>query len=213
MSFTQQQKDLLIGSLLGDGNLQSETKGQTWRYRALHSNKHRDYLNHKYSILQYYCHTPPIFESVVDQRTGKRNERWYFNTLTHPSLRYYGNLFYTYNDKTQKMEKHVPHNIQELLTPRAVAYWYMDDGALKWKGRSNAMRICTECFSEQDVERLRKALKNKYQIHTNRSKRTKQELLIGYRLEINEENSLPFSQLIRPYLINCMMYKVSPTHL
>jgi hypothetical protein len=31
---TQEQFDLLVGTMLGDGNLQTFTKGTTWRYRA-----------------------------------------------------------------------------------------------------------------------------------------------------------------------------------
>ncbi len=64
---------------------------------------------------------------------------------------YYADLFYTYNPKTNLFIKDVPNNITKYLTPRAIAYWYMDDGALKWLGRSNAMRICTESFSEHGV--------------------------------------------------------------
>ena len=43
---TQQQKDLLFGTLLGDGSLQTEN-GNTWRYRALHKKDPKDYLFHK----------------------------------------------------------------------------------------------------------------------------------------------------------------------
>ena len=36
LGLTQPQIYLIIGTLLGDGNLQTYTNGLTWRYRALH---------------------------------------------------------------------------------------------------------------------------------------------------------------------------------
>ena len=48
MKLTQLQKDLLFGSLLGDGNLQTNSNGKTWRYRAIHKSQHKEYLFHKY---------------------------------------------------------------------------------------------------------------------------------------------------------------------
>jgi hypothetical protein len=55
MQLTNQQRDLIIGTLLGDGNLQTETQGRTWRYRALQKAEHQPYLDHKYTILKDYC--------------------------------------------------------------------------------------------------------------------------------------------------------------
>jgi hypothetical protein len=209
MTLTQEQKDLLVGTLLGDGNLQTETSGRIWRYRALHKAKDVNYLQYKYKILKNFCQSPPIYGSIYDTRTGKTYERWYFNTTVQNSFRYYGNLYYTKHPNSNRMIKDVPLNIEQILTPRAVAYWYMDDGSLKWLGKSNAMRICTESFSETGVKRLQKALKNLYNIETQLVCKTNNKKFVGYRLAINESNSTAFRNLIRPYLIPPMGYKVS----
>lgn len=209
MKLSQQQKDLLIGSLLGDGNLQSETKGRTWRYRALHKSCHKSYLFHKYGVLETFCTSPPIFGEVLDPRTGNIYKRWYFNTVVNPSFKHYGNMFYTFDTTSGRMVKDVPKNIHKFLTPRSVAYWYMDDGALKWKGKSNAMRICTESFSIDGVNRLRAALKKLYNIDTNLICKTNEGMFVGYRIAINEANALAFRNLIKDYLVDCMRYKVS----
>lgn len=37
--------------------------------------------------------------------------------------------------------KRVPQNLHELLTPRALAYWFMDDGASYQNGRNRAYRL------------------------------------------------------------------------
>jgi hypothetical protein len=214
MTFTQSQKDLLFGSLLGDGNLQTFSQGRTWRYRALQKADHKDYLFHKYGVFENLCApgTPPVEGEVFDERTGKTSKRWFFNTLTHESLRYYANMFYKYDQKQQKWIKDVPsqNNLMDNLTPQALAYLYMDDGALKWLGHSNAMRICTESFSIEGVQRLRNALVDLYQIQTTTSNKYVASVdETRHRLLIPEKASSHFREIIKPYLIDCMKYKVS----
>jgi hypothetical protein len=213
MKVTQEQNDLLVGTLLGDGNLQTETNGRTWRYRVLQTAEHKAYLDHKYEIFKDYCSTGPIYSEVYDERTQKTYKRWYFNSNVSNFLRFYGTMFYKYDAKLNKMVKDVPLEIEKFLTPRSVAYWYQDDGALKWLGHSNAMRICTESFSEDGVRRLQKSLKNLYGISTTTVRKTKkvnrETILVGYRIAIPENSSAAFLELIKPYLIDCMKYKVS----
>lgn len=213
MAFTQEQKDLLVGTLLGDASLGTETKGRTWRYRVLHKAEHEQYINHKYSLLKDYCLSEPKPNDVYNKRTKNVYRRLYFNTRVHPSFRFFGNMFYTYDPKTGQMVKDVPLEIEKFLTPAAVAYWYMDDGSLKQKGKSNAMRICTESFSIHGVLRLERALNNLYGIRASHVKKNKivngKTVLVGLRITINEKESTAFRELIRPYLVDCMKYKVS----
>ena len=213
MTLTQQQKDLLVGTLLGDGNLQTETRGRTWRYRAIQKAEHKDYLFHKYEIMKEFCSTEPKRSQVADVRTNKTYKRWMFSTKVNDSFRFYGNLFYTYDQKTQRMVKDVPVNIEKFLTPAAVAYWYMDDGCLKYAGKSNAMRICTESFSNDGVRRLQRALNTLYNIEATHTKKNTivngNRVRVGLRIAINEKPSTAFRELIEPYLVDCMKYKVS----
>lgn len=216
MTLTQLQKDLIFGTLLGDGNLQTGTVGRTWRYRALHKSQHKEYLFHKYEILKSLCgkETVPIESRVLDERRRTGNQalllqRWSFNTLTIPSLNFFANMFYTYDPIKEKWNKDVPLKVQTFLSPRALAYFYMDDGALKWLGHSNAMRICTESFSEEGVKRIQKSLKNLYDIDTTLTKKLLNDKRVGYRVAIPEKSSRAFCELIQPHLVECMKYKVS----
>ena len=68
-----------------------------------------------------------------------------------PCLNYYKNLFY----KSDGL-KIVPSNIQELLTPRGLAYWILDDGSLQNKG----LYLNTYGFNNQDVLKLKFSLEN-----------------------------------------------------
>jgi hypothetical protein len=80
---TQEQSDLIVGTLLADGNFSTfSLTAKTWRYRAIQKKGHKEYLFHKYSILKDLCGSPPSFSTVFDQRTQKNYHRYIFNTLT-----------------------------------------------------------------------------------------------------------------------------------
>jgi LAGLIDADG DNA endonuclease family len=200
MTVTNKVSDLLIGTLLGDGNLQTNN-GQTWRYRAIHKAIHAPYIMHKYEVLKDYCQSEPKYSSVFDERTQKSYYRYTFNTVFSDDFRFFGQLFYRENEE-KKWKKHVPKNISKYLTDAALAYWYMDDGALKWKGRSNAVRLCTDSFSNEDVNVLLKALENKFQLKVSLQK--KNGIL---RISILEESYPTLQKIITPFLLPCMYYK------
>jgi hypothetical protein len=203
MTLNQLQKDLLIGSLLGDGNMQTYSKGNTWRYRAIHGSKHVDYILYKYKILKDLCGSMPKESFTFDFRTNKVYSRYSFNTLTNPSLRLFANMFYKFDNKTQKWVKIIPIKIGLFLTPCALAFFYMDDGLLKWKGHTKAARLCTDNFAYEDVKRLQSVLMSKYKISTTLSKSRK-----GHRIEINQQNALLFYEMIKPYMHSSMTYKI-----
>jgi energy-coupling factor transporter transmembrane protein EcfT len=208
--FNFNQKDLLVGTLLGNGNLQTTDKGQTWRYRVLHGTQCKDYVYHKYNVLSCLnlVTAPPRCSKVYDTRTKKFYERYYFNTRFTESLCFFGNLFYKVGVETGSYKKIVPVNIKKFLTPQAVAYWYMDDGSLKWLGRSNGMRLCTDSFSLEEVNRLRSVLLDLYGLETGLNRLTKNQG-VCYRISIGETASRVFRAVVSPYILPCMLYKVS----
>ena len=68
-----------------------------------------------------------------------------------------------------RRKKRVAHNIEELLTPRAVAYWFMDDGTSYRSGRHRAYRFSTHSFPFSDQERLVQALRYNFGISARSS--------------------------------------------
>lgn len=211
MTITQEQKDLIFGTLLGDGNLQTENGGRTWRYRGLQKLGHKDYLFHKYYVLKEFCSAEPGEGSTFDERTNKTYYRCYFNTRYDDVFRFYGNMFYFHDSKQDKWVKRVPsnQNLYKFLTPGALSYMYMDDGSLKWKGQSNAMLMCTESFAKDDVARIVKVLEAKHSIVAKQTPKNKKDPNSGDRIYIPEKSSAAFRELIKPYLVECMKYKVS----
>ena len=50
-----------------------------------------------------------------------------------------------------RRKKRVAHNIEELLTPRAVAYWFADDVGSYHKARGRAYKFSTNSFHPNPV--------------------------------------------------------------
>lgn len=209
LGLKQAQIDLLFGSLLGDGSLQpTSVKGNSWRYRVLQQALHEEYVMHKYELLKSFCgSTPSYSETSPDVRTGTVSKRYYFNTLTGDCFKGIADLFYV--KVGDQWIKRLPLNIEEFLTPAAIAYWYMDDGALKWRGHSNAMRVCTENFTIEEVARLQAVLLGLYGIRTTTTRKVLANGEVRHRIAIPERSSAAFRELIKPHLVNCMRYKVS----
>lgn len=200
-NFNQKQWDLLVGSLLGDANLQTFTNGRTWRARFLHKAVHQPYIEHKYLVLKDFCLQKPVYSECLDARTGKTYCRFWFNTSMSEKFRFLAHLFYKKNNSNVWL-KGVPHSIFDHLTPRALAYWYMDDGALKWKGVSNSVRFCTDSFVEPDVLLLKDVLVRKFGLKCSIQKKNSMS-----RLSVLEESYWDLNRLVVPYLLPCMYYK------
>lgn len=189
-------KLILIGMLLGDANLQSFSLGKTARLRVLHSANQALYIEHKYSLFKPLIRTKLL--AYKEKQT--KYEKMYFNTVTTNKLKFYYDMFYKENPVRKKI---VPKLIHRYLEPITLAYWYMDDGALKWKNRSKAVRICTDNFTQEEVQLLVDSLNNKYPWMNA----TMQKQRSRYRIYI-PNTEYKFSQLIEPYVVESMKYKL-----
>jgi len=192
----KQLKLSLIGMLLGDGNLQSFSNGKTARLRIVHSKKQSAYIEHKYALLKPVIRTE-LLSYTEHNNNGKSYDKLYFNTVTTNQLKFYYDMFYRGNAKV------LPKLIHRYLEPVTLAYWYMDDGSLKWKNRSKAVRICTDNFTKEEVTHLVETLNQKYpwMLATIQKQRSR------YRIYIPNKD-YQFSKLIEPYVIEEMKYKL-----
>jgi hypothetical protein len=215
---TKIQREILIGKLLGDAHLETQTDGRTYRLLVEHSVKASEYVNHLYDIYKPIVGTPPKeveHEFNLDCGVQRKSRSLMFKTTVHPGFRFYGQLFY--KDKV----KRVPKNIHKLLNPRVLAYWYMDDGALKGKDRSGK-RLHTEGFTFSDVQILSDALKKCDIDNTiqNQHRKIKTKVRVGEREEVQiinkhykiiyltSKGDKTFTDLIRPYVLECFKYKL-----
>jgi len=140
-------KEILIGLLLGDLNIERPSLNWNARLRFVQGLVHEDYIFHLYELFSSYCRSVPKTTSrLPDKRTGKIYASIYFYSYALPCINEFFDLFYVNGEKI------VPLNIGELLTPLGLAYLISDDGSFQ---KSHSMVIlCTESFSFEEVTLL-----------------------------------------------------------
>lgn len=185
-------KEILIGTLLGDSSLQTYTRGNTWRLRFIQKDK--DYLFHLYYIWKPFVNSEP---KLADDGFG--NKRWYFNTLVLPELFEFALDFYYPREGGNRWVKKVPNNL--ILTPKSLAYWFMDDGSKKSNGK--AYYLCTDSFSLIEVKYLGYLFLKFWNIHVSYHKKGS-----NYRIYIPSKYQDTFKGLIKEFIVPSMFYKL-----
>ena len=122
-----------------------------------------------------------------------------FKTISHPELTILGDLFY------KKRQKIVPREIASLLRdPLSLAVWFMDDGS---KNRNDGLILNTQCFTKDETERLKDCLSSNFGINHVSLQKDKS----GWRLYVQSASSDHMTQIIRPYVLPILAYKlISP---
>jgi len=185
------QESVLIGTLLGDGCLAMH--GHHARLHVKHKAAHWSLAEFKYAIFENY-HSMSLH--AFDQRLGtKRHPCVQFVTRTSPVFTHWRERFYLAG------RKHVPTDITDLLTPLAIAVWFMDDGSADHCG----VTIQTHSFDEAEVELLARALAEGFDIvATKRANKGRSILYIG-------KQALPtFTSIVRPFILEDLEYKLVP---
>jgi recombination protein RecA len=144
------QQQVLVGTLLGDGCL------------AKHGRYHRLFVKHQRAQRALAEFKRDVFSDFVtmrihefDQRLGDRRYPCVqFVTRTAPVLSEWHDRFYSGGRKI------VPPDIAELLTPLAMAVWFMDDGGADYAG----LDIQTHSFEPGETELLVVALAERFGI-------------------------------------------------
>lgn len=185
---SQIQKEILFGTLMGDGNIQKQgIHHYLGRYN--HSLKQLEYVTHMNKELQGLVSPVRFFEKDVNNKIYKF---CYFSLIGNYNLREFYEMFYHNNKK-----KDVPFDLS-LLTPRAMAYWFMDDGS---RCSKCTISIATNSFSLEGLLRLQKFLKKKYNLNVTITKE--------FRLYFPAESGRKFYELTKDYIIDSMKYKFS----
>jgi len=196
--FPSYQFDLIIGSLLGDARLECRSKGKRYpisaRLRIHQSEKQKEYVFWKYAQLKNLVLKGPRRTKVWhDAKRNRDHYSWYFHTKTLEEL---GALYHYFYKDTVKI---FPHDLFDYLTPRSIAIWFMDDGS----NTVESYTFNTHCFSVDSQIRIIQFFKKKYGIIGKLVKdRSKYKIAIGMR------EYQKFNQIIEPFIIPSMIYKI-----
>ena len=199
ISLVKRQREIIVGTLLGDGHLETQTNGKTYRLKILHAASQKEYLDWLYLELQTISAHPPRHKII--KACGKEYSNYWFDTVSSPSFRFYAQQFY------EAKRKQVPKFINKLLTPLGLAVWYMDDGSIK-SHETRGRILNTQGFSKPDVLRLIECLSKRFGILTAPRKQPE-----GWQIFIPAEMYEKLVQTIGHYVIPSMRYKLFfPSH-
>ena len=176
------QRSILVGTLLGDGHLETRDEGKTYRLKIEHQLLQNDYTEWLYDHLKEWI-GGGIYRKLKTQK-----EYVGFTTYSHGAFRFYGQQFYV------NRKKIIPKMIGKLLDPLSIAIWFMDDGS--WKSKKHKTFIIhTLGFTKSDLELVQKVLETKFKIKTSLHRQKEKY----WRLYINSESAKDFENIIRPY--------------
>jgi recombination protein RecA len=199
---SDQQWQVILGSVMGDGNLSPNRRGGTGvRFRIGHGARQEAYLDWKVSLLGNIKHA----------RTTNAKGAVFADFTPLPELDEVRQVVYFGDGK-----KHLTWDYLKALTPLALAIWYMDDGGFtvrskgvqaRTEGGTGRVEICVEAFSEGSRERLVEYLQDTHGLDVKLRSAGKRKVSV---LQFSTEASAKFQKLVAPYIHGSMAYKLLP---
>jgi hypothetical protein len=193
--------ELLIAMSIGDGFVEKLNKSSKSSLIIRHSSHQKDYIEWKYSLdKNYWRYTPRHYDNCIGLKKYHG-----FRIVSKPNLEL-GELrtkLYP-NDK-----KYISREIIENLDELGLAIWYMDDGCIDRPVGRNSMGILnTYCSSPKAEEEIiiQTYLKDKWNLKTNINSGHGR-----FRLRFPHIEFCKFVEIIKPYIIPSMIYKIDTT--
>ena len=187
-----QQRNIICGTLLGDGFL--ERNGKFVRLIIDHSNKQKEYVQWKAHKL-----FPLVSKISVKPRFDERTKRVYTHCVlrTHTSelLEEFVSLFYREN------RKYIPMELPHIINPQMLAVWIMDDGY--HRNDCNALRLNTQSYTVHEQKIVQDALQ---QLALDATIQKHKSQFVVY---IPSRAMTRLRTLVRPFIIPRMAYKIA----
>lgn len=195
-------RDLILGSLLGDGSIKIHPKYRNARFSFRHSIKQKDYFFWKVDQLK----------EISSERCWWEQKSGFGEGIV---LRYQSSALPTlselYHLTHPKKGLKINRKWLNQLTPLSLSLWWLDDGSIIANGRKGV--FCTDAFSEAEHKILQQYLLKVWKIRTTLGKITrvyKEESRIYWRLWLRSTSELKkFLQIILPFVsVKSMLSKV-----
>ena len=197
----QQVMEAFYWMILGDGCIE-QTKRGNYKLSITHATKHRDYLVWKSAIIGTV--TSSSIHKQTQGITGFNPGGVYYRlrSSAHPWFTKVWDRIYG-----QIGRKCLDPMAISLLGPLGLAILYQDDGSLHYSPAAGTnVLIHKLCFSKFELEALAKDIVDKFGI-IFRINRTKGKGF-GYRLRLRASDFEKFVDLISPYVVPSMEYKI-----
>jgi recombination protein RecA len=199
---SDQQIQVILGSLMGDGNLSPNLRGRTGtRFRMGHGAKQAAYLDWKVSMLG----------NIGCSRRTNAKGAVFADFTPLPELAELHDVVYFGDGK-----KHLSWEYLKALTPLALAVWYADDGSFtvrskgvqeRTQGGSGRITICVEAMSPGSRDRLTEYLRDTHGLDVKLVRSGARQMAV---LVFTTAASAKFQKLVAPYLHPSMEHKLLP---
>ena len=188
--------DIIAGFLLGDGFLcKNKSITKCYTFGKNHGLQQEQYMNFCKSSFKDSRFTKPKSGFTGLPLCG-------FTTKSYNIPKDFINSLYSNNKKV------INSTINNYITKRSLALWYMDDGNL---GGSNNITLHTQGFVKSNVEVLVKMLKSNFDIDATISTVTKKgptKMAYYYIIRMDKENSEKYLTLIKGLVHPNLKYKI-----
>ena len=201
---TQRQIEILYGSMMGDAKALSLSAAA-----FKHSIKQKEYLFWKFSEFKSVCKEKNLKKySQYDKRYDKYYYGWSFYTKANTDVETCIKEFYNTGIKE------ITPQILDKITPLGLAVWFMDDGIGGYNNKYTTghnstpeARFCTDSFSLKSCNNILEWFRNKYNFTVVLRERELKDRM-GYRVLIRSNSVYDFFNIIRPYILPSMLYKI-----
>lgn len=195
MKLTKAQQAIIIGTVLGDGFLQKTGKHNA-RICLEHSQLQQEYLGWKAEKLGKLFQGKASYLERVHPVTRKTYRYVRAQSNASPLLGKIRSLFYQGNQKI------IPVELRKLITPLALAVWYMDDGYYYRRDRCAYLYLGRVNLIE--AERVRDTLKSQFELETKvLDKKNK-----GFAIYFSPFSAERLKSLIGGFVLESLKYKL-----
>jgi hypothetical protein len=200
LKLTENQKEILIGLMIGDISCQTQDQGKTCRFKFEIGDVNKQYADALYNEFKEWFLSPMKYQERIN-KAGNKVITWTNQTLSHSDFIAIRQLFY----KNSKVKCISPYLIEKNLTNKGLAYWFMDDGskADHTKNQGKGIHLHTQGFTEKEVESLCVGLRYKFNFKCWVGKNKNKPIIV-----ISGESYENLKAQVEPFLVPSMMRKL-----
>lgn len=192
----------LTGLLFGDGYIDNGVTKRGFRIKTIHKDFAYKIKNDLESCSQFkiiLSYHPSCFRDGTNHK-----EYWEVCIKAHP---YFAKKYHHFYDDYKKRK--ASQDAIYWINPIGLANWYMSDGYVCLVGkksgkiRGRRIEICTDSYTKDNIEQMKVMLSKKFGLTVGLVKRGNR-----YRLRVQGESYQKFIEIIAPYIVPSMMYKL-----
>lgn len=154
-------RDIILGSLLGDGSIAINKKYINARFSFRHSFKQKNYFFWKVNQLKEISSEHCFWLQGKEKPDGWGSEKYRYQSMALPVLT---DIFFLTHGNGPNTPKKVRRTWLNQLSPLSLAIWWQDDGSLVSDTRQGV--LCTDGFSLEEVKILDRYMKKVWHINT-----------------------------------------------